>query len=159
TTDGSGNATFSLGSLPTPDGTVITSTATDPSSNTSEFSGQVTLSSSATTFTVNSTGDGNDANFVGGIYDGVCETATSNGICTLRAALQEANAYSGADTVAFNIVGGGAQTITLASDLPNITQAMYIDGTTQPGSSCGNLWGSVSPVWNLVIDASNNSVF
>jgi CSLREA domain-containing protein len=31
--------------------------------------------------------------------DGVCETAAGNGICTLRAAIQEANAHAGADTI------------------------------------------------------------
>ena len=46
-------------------------------------------------FTLNSRfdmGDGNPG-------DGVCETASGNGICTLRAAIQETNALSGQDTV------------------------------------------------------------
>ncbi len=42
-------------------------------------------------FTVNSTADATDAS----PGDGVCETGTGNGICTLRAAVQEANAAAG----------------------------------------------------------------
>ena len=80
----------------------------------------------AATFTVNSTDDAPDA--LGG--DGVC--ATLNGTCTLRAAIQEANALPGLDTIAFAI-GSGAQTIILTSALPTITDPLIIDGTTQPG--------------------------
>ena len=49
----------------------------------------------AATFTVNSPSDIPDIN----PGDGVCETAAGNGVCTLRAALQEANALPGADTI------------------------------------------------------------
>lgn len=47
------------------------------------------------TFTVNTTTDATDAN----PGDGHCETAPGNGICTLRAAVQEANALPGADAI------------------------------------------------------------
>src|SRR5438105_11332688 len=50
-------------------------------------------------FVVNSTGDGDDA-FHG---DGQCETAVGNGVCTLRAAIEEANAHAGADGIGFSI--------------------------------------------------------
>ncbi len=49
--------------------------------------------------TVNSTAD--DVDFDGGV--GVCETASGNGICTLRAAIQTANTQAGADTIIFDI--------------------------------------------------------
>jgi CSLREA domain-containing protein len=78
------------------------------------------------TFTVNSTGDGADAS----PGNGAC--ATSGGVCTLRAAIQEANALAGTDTINFGIASG-PQTISPASDLPAITTALTIDGTTQPG--------------------------
>ena len=39
----------------------------------------------ATVFTVNSPADVDDANH----GDGICETATGNGVCTLRAAIEE----------------------------------------------------------------------
>jgi CSLREA domain-containing protein len=47
----------------------------------------------AATFTVNSTADEVDAN----PGDGMC--ATAGGVCTLRAAVQEANGWTGADTI------------------------------------------------------------
>lgn len=49
----------------------------------------------AATFTVNDTGEATDAN----LGDGLCETATGNGICTLQAAVAETNALPGADTI------------------------------------------------------------
>ena len=54
-------------------------------------------------------------------------------MCTLRAAIQEANALAGADTINFNILPAGAKTIVLGSALPAITSVVTIDGTTQPG--------------------------
>ena len=50
----------------------------------------------AANFTVNSTADGHDAT----PGNNVCETATGNGVCTLRAAIEEANALTPqADTI------------------------------------------------------------
>ena len=80
----------------------------------------------AATFIVNSNGDASDA--VAG--NGVC--ATAGAVCTLRAAIQEANALAGADTITFAI-GSGLQTITPTAVLPTISTEIDIDGTTQPG--------------------------
>ena len=80
----------------------------------------------AGTFTVNSTGDQSDAN----PGDSAC--ATAGGACTLRAAIQEANALAGPDVIGFAI-GSGVQTITVGSQLPAITSPVTIDGTTQAG--------------------------
>jgi CSLREA domain-containing protein len=55
----------------------------------------LSASAHAVTFTVNSPSDVVDAN----PGNGVCETAPGNSICTLRAAIQEANALSGADQI------------------------------------------------------------
>ncbi len=85
------------------------------------------------TWEVTSTGDAADAN----IGNGTC--ATAGAVCTLRAAIQEANAAAGLDTIEFNIAGGGVQTITPATPLPDITSPVTIEGLSQPGSSCGNL--------------------
>jgi CSLREA domain-containing protein len=49
----------------------------------------------ALTFTVNSPADVPDAT----PGDGVCETVTNNGVCTLRAAIQETNARQNHDTI------------------------------------------------------------
>ncbi len=84
------------------------------------------------TFTVNSTADDPDGNF----SNGIC--ATASGACTLRAAIAEANAQLGPNTVAFNIPGSGVHTIQLNSMLPTIndeTGGVQIDGYTQPGSA------------------------
>ncbi len=88
----------------------------------------------AATFTVNSTGDDPDAN----PGNGVCQTA--GGQCTLRAAIQEANASAGPHTIAFNIPTAspgydtaGFWRIQPASALPPLTSGnVTIDGRTQP---------------------------
>ena len=86
------------------------------------------------TFTVNSILDTPDDN----PGDGVCDDGA--GLCTLRAAIQEANASSGyTTTVHFAIAGAGLHTIDLETGLPPITQSIHIDGTTQTGASCGTL--------------------
>lgn len=80
----------------------------------------------AATFTVNSVGDASDAT----PGDGLCDAGGS--VCTLRAAIEEANANAGADTIHFSI-GTGAQTIASATAYPAIVEMITIDGTTQPG--------------------------
>jgi CSLREA domain-containing protein len=79
----------------------------------------------AATFVVNSTGDGADT----APGNGVC--AASGGGCTLRAAIQEANALGGPDVINFAI-GSGVQTINAGSGL-SITSVVTVDGWTQPG--------------------------
>ncbi|HYE94624.1 MAG TPA: PKD domain-containing protein, partial [Rubricoccaceae bacterium] len=54
--------------------------------------------------------------------------------CTLRAAIEEANA-SGGRTITFEIPGGGPHTITPTTALPRITSPLALDATTQPGYS------------------------
>ncbi|MBK6742434.1 MAG: right-handed parallel beta-helix repeat-containing protein [Hydrogenophilales bacterium] len=93
----------------------------------------LSLPAGAATFTVNNAGDAADAT----PGDGNC--ATAGAVCTLRAAIEEANALAGADNIHFNIVGGGAVTISKTTDLPNITSVIHIDGTTQPGASANTL--------------------
>ena len=83
------------------------------------------------TFTVNSTGDAPDANAPNGPWNGVC--ATSTGVCTLRAAIQESNASAGSkDTVEFNLPTAPFS-IAPTTELPRITDSVEIDGTTQDG--------------------------
>jgi hypothetical protein len=103
--------------------------------------GLATPAPAATTFTVNSTGDQNDADYPGGGFDGASagkcdvDAATAGKQCTLRAAIQEADGVRGADTIAFAIPGGSVQTITPASVLPTIRKRVTINGYTQPGAS------------------------
>src|SRR5205823_6653673 len=60
-------------------------------------------------------------------------TTADSGPGSLRQAILDANAlFDSGDTIAFNIPGGGVQTITLASALPAIIDPVTIDGYTQP---------------------------
>jgi CSLREA domain-containing protein len=93
---------------------------------------EASTSATSLTFTVNSVGDEADVN----IGNGICKTAS--GVCSLRAAINEANAHPGPDTIAFNIPGSGVQTIRLTKKLPTLndeTGPTTIDGYTQPGAT------------------------
>jgi CSLREA domain-containing protein len=88
------------------------------------------------TFVVDSTSDSADVN----PGDGACDTDGSapGNQCTLRAAIQQANAATGTDTIHFGMLGAGVHTIRLHSQLPTLSDATgptTIDGYTQPGSS------------------------
>jgi hypothetical protein len=52
---------------------------------------------------------------------------------SLRRAILDANAHPGADIIVFNIPGSGVQTIIPTTALPTISDAVTIDGSTQPG--------------------------
>ena len=82
------------------------------------------------TLTVDSTADTADFSTA----DGVCDTDDSvgDGPCTLRAAIEQANFDAGADTIEFSITGAGPHTISTGSALPTITDAVIIDGTSEP---------------------------
>jgi CSLREA domain-containing protein len=85
--------------------------------------------------TVNLTSDESDAN----TGDSVCDTDLGTGgeQCTLRAAIQQANAYPGtdADVIRFGIPGNGVHQIAPSDYLPDITGATEIDGYSQPRAS------------------------
>jgi len=85
----------------------------------------------ASTYVVNSLLDTGDTN----PGDNVCE-ATSGGIqCTLRAAIEEANAHAGNDTITFSL---GLITINITgSALPTIVDRLTIDGSTAPNYAAG----------------------
>ena len=61
----------------------------------------------------------------------------ADGKISLREAIaasnNTANTAAGPDRILFNIGGGGLQTIRVQSALPTITQALVIDGSSQPG--------------------------
>lgn len=70
---------------------------------------------------------------MGGIFT-VTNTSDS-GLGSLRWAITNANANSGADTINFQIAGTAPFTINLLSALPAVTDPAIIDATTQPGYS------------------------
>ena len=109
------------------------------------------------TFTVDSVLDTGDSN----PGDGVCDDGGGN--CTLRAAIEEANALAGADRIHFDIPGGGPHTFIPGSPLPTITDPVTIDGTTEPdfaGTPIIELDGSSAgaDVTGLTINAGSSVV-
>ncbi len=87
---------------------IATITATDSDSATSE-----------TTFEV--------------LSDFVVTTTLDDGPGSLRQAILDANAKPGKDAISFDIGAGGVQSLQPLSQLPTITDSVFIDGTTQPG--------------------------
>ena len=91
---------------------------------------------------VNSTADTSDSN----AGDGICSTGSTNSqgvsACSLRAAIEEANASAAVDRIVFSIppAEGGYQNagsywqIAPTSAYPSIVQPVTIDATTQSGS-------------------------
>ena len=138
TTDGSGNASFNttFGNVWVNAGDRISATATDLGTNdTSEFAANVTATSTGI-IVVDTTSD---------IADGATTSITdlgnargADGRISLREAITAANnTANGAtpDKIVFAIpdaLAAGAHTISLSSSLPSISQAVIIDGTTEP---------------------------
>ncbi len=94
----------------------------------------------AAAFTVNDTRDLPDASTAGGTCD--IDVFIGGDQCTLRAAIQQANATPEPDAISFAIPGTGVKTINVGAGgaqgfgaLPAITSPMTIDGYTQPGAS------------------------
>ena len=112
-----------------------------------------TKASPSAIFNVNSTVDAVD------VYpgDGVCETAVENGVCTLRAAVQETNALPGEDTIQLGnatyllTIAGKDEDAAATGDL-DITDALTIIGN---GSSLSIIDGNqLDRVLEVYFDAS-----
>jgi len=97
---------------------------------------KMNVARAAATFVVNTTADGVDAN----PGDAVCEITPAGGDCSLRAAIEEANALSGADTINFNLsgaadfvgtIGDDGYSISTNTPLPSITEQVLINGYSQ----------------------------
>ena len=100
-------------------GKYATATATDATGNTSEFSACAQITDAVI---VNSADDAND---------GSCNAAH----CSLREAMEAINAGAG-DTIEFDIAGAGPHLIQPTTALPEVTQPVMIDGTSQTGTTC-----------------------
>jgi parallel beta-helix repeat protein len=95
------------------------------------------IGSVGTTLVVNSIENAGDEN----AGDDKCNTGKMIDVngkmvpeCTLRAAIEEANASAGPQKIIFKIPGSGIKTIKPdGKSLPDITEAVVIDATTQPG--------------------------
>ncbi|HEX7333951.1 MAG TPA: SBBP repeat-containing protein [Pyrinomonadaceae bacterium] len=73
------------------------------------------------------------ANFAATRQSFVVTNDNNHGAGSLRDAIINANATPGKDTITFNIPGAGVKTINLVISLPDITDPVVIDATTQPG--------------------------
>jgi CSLREA domain-containing protein len=152
--NGTADQAFTSPALPAGStGAVITATATAPDGSTSEFSSCATLTGAPNVFVVDTAQDTDD---------GSC----SPGSCSLRDAINAANAFPGGGAVIDFAIGSGARTISPSSDLPAITAPVTIDGTSQPGyngtplifldgQTCGNCSAGGN---GLGVDAGSGSV-
>ncbi|HEU4479605.1 MAG TPA: SBBP repeat-containing protein, partial [Pyrinomonadaceae bacterium] len=101
------------------------------------------------------------ANFAATRQNFVVTNVNNHGPGSLREAILNANATAGKDTVTFNIPGAGVKVIALLVSLPEITDPIVIDGTTQPGyagSPLIELDGTLAPGDGLVIKAGGSTV-
>ena len=120
----------------------------------------------ATTFVVNATSDRGDQQ----PGDGSCFTGVriDDGVgllpeCTLRAAIEEANLTTAADTIAFAILSQDSGcdpttkvcTIRPASPLPFIYQPVTIDGYTQPGARPNTAAVGTNARLRIEVDGTN----
>lgn len=114
----------------------------------------------ASTFTVNSTGNGGDQD----LNNGVCNTTPLQpGIepeCTLRAAIEQANANNNptaVDRIEFSIGATGVATIFPGSPLPTITQPVDINGYSAPDASVNTMQVGDNADLRIRIDGLNAS--
>lgn len=105
------------------------------------------------------------ANFPGTRQNFVVTNANNHGTGSLREAITNANATVGADTIVFNIPGSGVKQIKLLNALPEITDPVVIDGTTQPGYAGlplveldGSLLGTAFNANGIVIKTGGSTV-
>ncbi|MFY2561960.1 NosD domain-containing protein [Corallococcus terminator] len=61
----------------------------------------------------------------------IVKNTNDSGPDSLRAAIIDANANPGPDTISFDIPGPGVRTITVLSELPTLVDTVTIDGSTQ----------------------------
>jgi hypothetical protein len=135
-TDGSGNATINttLVGVSVASGDQVSATATfltggvTPAS-TSEFSVNVSAVTSLIVDTTSDVADGDTSSIAALNLD-----RGTDGVISLREAITAANntPNGGPAEIHFNIAGGGPHTILVTSALPNITEAVVIDGATEP---------------------------
>lgn len=79
----------------------------------------------------------------------------NSGTGSLRDAVTFANANAGTSTISFAIPGAGPHTITLASALPDVTaNGLTIDGTTQSGTQCRNIWNGDAHILRVNVRGS-----
>lgn len=87
--------------------------------------------------------------------DGICDA-----VCTLREAIDAANANPGPDVIEFAIPGPGVQTIAPLSPLPALSDDVIIDGYSQSGAipnSLGPLDGGLDGTLLIELSGQNTT--
>jgi hypothetical protein len=116
-----------------------------------------------TSQTFNNLGGPQVANFAATRQSFLVTNNNNHGAGSLRDAIINANATLGADTITFNIPGPGVKVISLLTALPEITEQVVIDATTQPGYAGAPLieldgTGAGGSASGLVIKAGGSTV-
>lgn len=94
----------------------------------------IMLTQAAHVFGINSRNDYPDKN----PGDGICKS--TDNYCTLRAAIQEANASAGADDIVCALsMSGGNPVVQPGSSLPAITETVLIEGGLRGVNDCGKM--------------------
>jgi CSLREA domain-containing protein len=103
----------------------------------------------------------------------VADTAANDGVCTLREAITAANTntatgalagecaagtLAGVDDIVFNIPGAGVKLIAPATQLPQITSPVRINGYSQPGSSANSNGVNAGSNAVILIEIDNGAV-
>lgn len=106
-----------------------------------------------TTFFVNRTSDESDLN----LANSACDTSVASGSqCTLRAAIEQSNDTPGPDTILFRIKSTSTtKVIAPSTPLPPLTDAVSINGYSQPGASANSLAVGNDAVLKIVLDGVN----
>ena len=168
------NGTGIAGVLVTLSGSQVGTRTTDSNGNYSfelAGGGNYTVTTSLTGFTFtppsqtfNSLSANQTANFTSNRQNLVVTNTNNHGEGSLREAIINANAIVGLDTIVFNIPGAGAKIINPQTNLPEITDPVVLDATTQPGYAGSpvvaldgtGIGGSTST--GLIISASGSTV-
>jgi len=94
--------------------------------------------------------------------DGVCDASAATSVdCTLRAAIEVANARTGPDEIDFSVreafrdPATGVATIKPDSELPAITAPVKIDGYTQQGAQENTLLKGTNAKIKIELDGTN----
>ncbi len=136
TTDGAGNAVFSVSLPRRAVGRYLTATATDPAGNTSEFSAAFRAASTqpGLTFTVT--------------------TEADSGPGSLRQAMlnSETNHAGANNVIQFALYGPGPHTIAPTTELPLLREAVTIDGFTQSEASANTQVNTDNAVRKIRLD-------
>jgi CSLREA domain-containing protein len=94
-----------------------------------------------------------EVNTVNDSDDNACAPLPA-GDCSLREAIKAANATPGKDTIKSAIPGDGVHPITPKTPLPNLTEAVIIDGYSQAGAQPNTTAKGTNAVLRIELDGS-----